>query len=116
MSQITGDAIQPIQIVVKEDKIILRQADGSIYTFDRFGQFLGKSPYAALNEIQVSQDWIISFDAAQNRLNFLHLSLDQQAFIALPTLSTPTLNARKSGSLIFLKTENQIWIYRYLGE
>jgi len=112
ISQLIGKGIEPNHIIVKEDKIIL-QEEKKIYFFDRFGQFSFEIEQTNSSQTQIEGNWLIGFQEDTNQLIF-SLSLASKIIkVNLPKLNTPSLQTIKSGSLIFIRTNEKIFIYRY---
>jgi hypothetical protein len=113
ITQTSGIAIEPHQIIFHNNKIYLHQKETTILVFDRFGQFIEELSIETLNEIQIENEWIITHETAKNKLTFQHFNPSVKEKLILPELKSPVLQAIKSGNLIFLRMADQVLVYRF---
>lgn len=113
ITQTSGIAIEPNQIIFHNNKIYLHQKGNTILVFDRFGQFIEELSIETTSEVQVENDWIIAYETTQNQLTFQHFNPSREEKLLLPQLKSPILQAVKSGNLIFLSMADQVLVYRF---
>lgn len=112
ITQMSGETIEPDQLIFYNNQIYLHQKNAVTLLFDRFGRFEEVLALETTSEIQLENDWISTFDLTNDQLHFYHFNPSIEKELELPILKNPIEQALKSGNLIFLRTEQTIYIYK----
>ncbi len=108
LKSITSYNINPVQIIERDNQLILRDNENGIFVFDRYGGFLRRMPFTNLNDFYIrSNKWQILKNDTNYSFNPITLFTD--------TITTPYHNIeemRVNSKFAYFKLKDNSFVYK----